>query len=767
MRQFYLLLPVLFLKLLSINAQECQIRGIVIDTQHAPIAIFDVMTLSADSSVLACGTFLDGSFELESPEQTKLIKITSLGYTPFFSSLSSVSETKIIDLDTIRLEEESIALDEVVISAQRPLVKLSGDTYVVNVSNTYLAKVGTFMDVARRVPGITVSAQGGLGVVGKPRVLINLNGRAIRSFSELETLQSSRIKSISVDRNPSTMYSSSYDAIINVVTTNVIQDYFNITVANQLYASRVLSNSSSIAFNGRNKSLFFSSDISFSTSGLHQYDSEEKHVWSNEEELKTARSSELIYRSKPWLLNQIIEYHFRPQTVLGIGYQLVVSNNNQNKMQDFSMRYGEHTTSMPVKTHSHLNRLEHNPTIYFTNQGESSFLGIYADYYSSSLRSKQSTIEGESRNVSQDFKDLYDVIGFKSDYSRALKLFSFSTGVKASYIQDVGTYLTDLGNLPVSKWKSYSLAAYFNLLKSIGRFSLMGGLRYERECTESTQASDAMHEIIDSHLFPYLAVSYSGNINGSLSYSRRIYRPTYNQLIAKSIYVDPLSYSIGNPLLKSNLVDIVSLSIQKRIFSGTISYEHSLNKKAQIATIEQLQGTSKVKFTYDNIPHVHSLSAYAVCNYGTARLRGTSTVMLSSSLTKYKGVTYSTFKNIGLYIKTTLERSLWEGASVMLSASFQNAQYQDFYYLKPSFNTSLYFTQDLLQGRLKINLIAEDVFKTSRANNWVQTMQQAEIKMNTDADSRFIGFSVRYTFGKLKMKALSESSIQEEVKRLQ
>ena len=31
------------------------------------------------------------------------------------------------------------------------------------------------------------------------------------------------------------------------------------------------------------------------------------------------------------------------------------------------------------------------------------------------------------------------------------------------------------------------------------------------------------------------------------------------------------------------------------------------------------------------------------------------------------------------YIKTTLEGSLWEGASVMLSASFQNAQYQEHY----------------------------------------------------------------------------------------
>ena len=82
-----------------------------------------------------------------------------------------------------------------------------------------------------------------------------------------------------------------------------------------------------------------------------------------------------------------------------------------------------------------------------------------------------------------------------------------------------------------------------------------------------------------------------------------------------------------------------------------------------------------------------------MCNYGVGRLRGNSALMLSSSYMTYLGKTYSTFKDIGLYIKTTLEVSLWKGASTMISASYRNAQYQDFYRIEPSFNTSLYLTQ--------------------------------------------------------------------------
>lgn len=767
MRSTILFIGAFFLSVLCARAQVKKISGEVVDSLNNPIEIFDVKVLRADSSMLVGGTFFEGSFEIDLPEESSLVKISSLGYVSAYIYLSTQKkEDDIITVEPIILRNSFTELDEIVVSARRPLARLSGDSYIVDVSKTYLADVGTFMDVARRVPGIIVSGQEGIGVMGKPRVLINVNGRAIRSTSEVQTLQSNRIKSISVDRNPSTMYSSDYDAIINVVTTDAIQDYLHIIVADQLSISRELSNRSSLTLNAISKSFAFFTDVNYSSIGQHQYDTEQKQIWTKTKELNTARSSNLRYRNSPLGLNQIIEYRFRPQTVLGVGYQFSIINTNLEKTQDFTMTFRGTTHSIPVETQTSMHRIEHNPTIYFTHKGGNSSLGLFADYYTASSRSKQHSIENQYNTVSQDFKDRYDVIGIKVDYSQVLQFLTYAVGAKATYIKDLGTYLTGLGDNTNSQRESSSFATYLNLSKSIGQFFFATGLRYERERAKSFKSLDDMSDMTYNHLFPYFAISYSGGVNGSLSYSRRIYRPTYNQLIAKSVYIDPLSHSIGNPLLKSNLVDIVSASIQKGIFSGSISYEHSLNKKVQIAILEEETQTPKVRFTYDNIPHVHSLTAYAMCNYGVGRLRGNSALMLSSSHMTYLGKTYSTFKDIGLYIKTTLEVPLWKGASTMISASYRNAQYQDFYYLKPSFNTSLYFTQNLLQGRLKINLIAEDIFKTSRVNNWIQTMQQARIEMNTDADSRFIGISIRYTFGRSKDKAQSKSSIQEEIKRL-
>lgn len=63
-------------------------------------------------------------------------------------------------------------------------------------------------------------------------------------------------------------------------------------------------------------------------------------------------------------------------------------------------------------------------------------------------------------------------------------------------------------------------------------------------------------------------------------------------------------------------------------------------------------------------------------------------------------------------------------------------------------------------------LVCQEPFKISKANNWVQTMQQARIEMNTDADSLFIGFFTSYTFGRSKDKDQSKSPIQEELRRL-
>ena len=770
MQRTFFFIMAFCLGILYVNAQALRISGRVVDSLEHPIEVFDVRALRADSSMLAGGAFFEGSFEMELPEEAALIKVSSLGYVPAYLPLDlGKREGNVVSIGAIVLDSQPAELSEVVVSARRPLVRFSGDSYVVDIAKTRLENAGTFVDVARRIPGLVVSGNGKISVMGKPRLLINLNGRAVRNVSELQALQSRQIKSVSIDRNPSAAYSADYDAVINISTRDAIQDYVHIAAVNKFSMARKLSNSSSVTLNSRIKSLDLFTDVRFSSNGNLQYDSEEKHVWSDVQELRTSRFSELMVRHNLLDISQTAEYHFRPQTALGLGYRLSVTEQNIEKEQDYSVVSADHQalTTLPVSVHSSMKRTDHNPSLYFTNKGKNSFLGIYADYYGASLKNSQYVSEkAANRNVSQDFTDHYDVFGLKGDFSHRLSFLSYALGVKISCIKDRGTYLSGYEDTPDSRLESRSFATYVNLRKTVGKVSFAAGLRYEREHSQSSDNDRVVSDTVYNHLFPYLSIAANGSVKASLSYSRRIYRPTYNQLIVKSVYIDPLSYSIGNPLLKSALVDIVSFSVQKGIFAGTVSYEQYHNKKAQVAVLEERNGTQRVRFTYDNIPHVHRLVLYTMCNYGTGNIRGNTTLMLSSSRMNYEGVAYSTFKDIGLYLKSNLETSLWKGASSMLSAAYRNAQHNDFYYHRASFNFSLYLTQDLFQNRLRISVQAEDIFKTARVNNWVQNMQRARIVMDTNADSRFIGLSLRYTFGRSKAKSQARSSIQEETDRL-
>ena len=172
MRSTILFFGAFFLSILCVKAQVKRISGEVIDSLNNPIEIFDVRVLRADSSMLVGGTFFEGSFEIALPEESSLVKVSSLGYVPAYLSFDSKKEDDIINIGAIILRNSFTELDEIVVSARRPLARLSGDSYVVDVSKTYLADVGTFIDVARRVPGIIVSDQEGIGVMGKPRVAV-------------------------------------------------------------------------------------------------------------------------------------------------------------------------------------------------------------------------------------------------------------------------------------------------------------------------------------------------------------------------------------------------------------------------------------------------------------------------------------------------------------------------------------------------------------------------------------------------------------------
>ena len=764
----HLLIFLLFCMCLTVSSQGLKIQGRVTDEHGDVIEVFDAMILRADSSVIAASVFTDGSFNINIPDNNAaFLKIRSMGYKQAFIDIPKTFSDSIANIGDIRLPAESKILKEVVVEAQRPLIRLTGDTYTVDVQNTYLKSVGTFIDVLRRVPGIEVSGKGGISVIGKPRLLININGRYVRSYAELTALQSHQIKSISIDRNPSAAYSSSYDAVINITTVDAIQDYMQFVVTDDASVSRRFSNNAGVSFNFKLKKIFSFSNIQYGDNSLKQYDTEDKTVWTESQELQTHRFNRLKHNSRSFRFNQIFEYQLRPYAILGIGYNLSVANQNSNKTQDFSATSVDQSMSVMTLSDTRQHKVGHNPTLYFVYRNNKRSLSVFTDYYRATSDNTQNIAENSVSKSPYLFSDNYSVGGIKADYSQKLDFLSYDAGGKFSYIKDKGKYTSGDAEMQNSSQESLSYDAYLNFSKSIKSFTFKAGLRFESEHVKSANNSIMALDTTYINLFPYLSVSYNAKrARGALTYSRRIYKPSYGQLIMKNVYIDPLSYSIGNPLLKSTLVDIISFSFQKGMFTGMLSYMYNHNKKAQIALLEKQDGAEKVKFTYDNIPNQHTLQLYMVYYRTFGKIRGSSTLMLTSSSMKYNGTKYVSLKDIGVYAKANIESPLWKEATLMLSVSYQNAQHNDFYFMKPTFNSSLYFSQNLFGKKVRLTIGAEDIFKTVKGNSWTQNMQYAKIRMATDGDTRSLSISVRYMFGRNKDKSHSKSSIQEEKSRL-
>lgn len=745
--------------LLSLNIfSQTHVIGKVTDESGKPIEVFDVRLFNKDSIFIKGSLCKDGVLSLEVkdlvPKEYKIL-IHAIGYKD--KSLSFQKSDSICKLGTVILQENTTELSAVIVKAQQPIVKMEGDAFIINVAKTPLSEVGTYTDIMRRIPGIIVSGRGNVSVMGKQRLLVHLNGKELKDNSLLNILQSKKIKSITVDNNPGPSFSASYDAIIDVQTLPDAKDNLLITPANTLTIGRELSNSSSVVLNGKLGKFSCLSDISFATDGLRQNDYEEKKVWNNEEELNTFREVSLTNRDKSVKVGSILDYDLTPKANLGISYRWTVSNSNLDKLQNFSNFENQTIANILNKTR----RFSHTPTIFYRYFNKNVSLSWVSDLYSSTSKSDQDVTEANQNTIPYNYKDKYTIWGSKIDFTNKLSIFNYTVGIRLSKISDNSFYTINSESFGGTQTNNI-FSSYLSFQKKIKLIWLNAGIRYENE-RQRYKKDETIFKSTQENLFPYFSASYSYKIRISTSYAKRIYRPTYSQIISKVTYIDPISYSTGNPLLKPTIVDLFTISFQKKTIISSISYEYYTNKKAQVAELDENQA---VRFTYNNIPHSQKIKLNIIYGYSFCGFKGNSTLMLSMSKMKFNGICYSEYKDIGIYFKNTIERSLWTGSNIMLNFWYLNSQYNDTYKMKESINASLTMSQYLLKKSLLISLSAEDIFHSQKSNNWLQKMSQSQIRMQTDADTRLLLLRVQYNWGKNKKRINASSSISEDINRL-
>lgn len=591
---------------------QSKIQGLVTDSQNAGIANANVLLLRSRDSLLTKGmvTSKSGAFAFENIAKGKyLITATFTGHDQVYSSPVEVMDKQgVINVGTLHLKAASLLLKDVTVTVKKPLFEQKVDRMVVNVANSITSAGSTALEVLERSPGIVVDRQNSvLSMNGKDGVVVMINGKINRMpisavVQMLAAMTADNIEKIELITTPPANYDAEGNAgYINIVLKENTQYGTNGSYSLSGGYNKRETSEASINFNHRKGKVNLYGD--YSISRLHS-----KQIFTfyhkvlYEGNVNETTSDAL--RDYVRLFNNGrlgLDYQVAKKTVIG-----ALFSSYDNRFSLNSHNPGTVHSNQILDTIFKLNNKEVNDWFNYSanvnvqhNFSESEKLTFNLDY----IHYKDNNpISYENQYYNGNNAFLYDqqLTSAKKtpiniwvaavDYAKKLsKKVDMEAGVKSTlskFNNDV-----EIDRLSGTAWvKDGSLSAIYDLKEKVyaaytsfnisvdEKTSVKAGLRYEH--TTSNLNSETQKNIVDrryGNFFPSLFFSRTINDNNAfnLSYSRRITRPTFNDMAPFVIFMDPYTFFSGNPALQPSITDVgsVSYTYKKKMLSLSYSYD--------------------------------------------------------------------------------------------------------------------------------------------------------------------------------------------------
>lgn len=506
------------------------------------------------------------------------------------------------------LKENQIkTIQEVTIVGKKAVVENKIDKIVYNVANDLTSQNGAAIDILKKVPQVTVDADGNVELQGNPNVRFLINGKPSSIFGNsladaLASIPASQIKSIEAVTSPGAKYDAQgTGGIINIILNESKVKGIN-GIVNTSVGTRFETGSLNLNFRNNNFSLnaFFSGNAQLKS----RTPSSQNRI-SHDPSLQT--ETQLLQNG----YTDFQRHGYRT----GLGFDWSINKTN--------------TLSGSVSYNDFANKNVGliNQEQYITDHSTSSEQSIIG-YRNSDNRSSVNSIDGnlsyrktfdkEGQELTADYVVSYGTP--KSNYlqTQSLKTASspyngisgsnpgtdYSHNIAIDYVQPINEkvtlemgaktilqHITNASNVDVldpssgyymrDPLQSYHLkydmgiyAAYLSSsLKLFNWLDVRAGLRYEY----TTVKIDFQNTHIPSYnlVVPSLILSHHFETGETLklAYTRRVERPEYSELNPFLNFSDPHNITTGNPGLKPEIGDNMELGYTKNFTNGaTISF---------------------------------------------------------------------------------------------------------------------------------------------------------------------------------------------------
>jgi outer membrane receptor protein involved in Fe transport len=655
MRNFYL---VMFCMLLAAGlaaqtrggAQQMSGRfyGKVVDANNKPIDAASVTLVQekADSAGAQKETIVggmltrgNGDFSLENiPAGGRYkLRVTGIGFKTFEQPVafapanrgsgdpSAMLTALDKDLGNIKLAIEDKVLQNVTVTATKPMLQMGIDRKIFNVDRNLTSAGGTAVDVMRNVPSLNVDVDGNVSLRNSsPQIFVD--GRPTNLT--LEQIPADAIESVEIITNPSAKFDASGGGagILNVVLKknrrvgysgnlrasvdsrgrigtggdiNVRQNKLNffasgnynqrksISTGNQFRSTTTSAIESSLTQNDRNVSegafRFFRGGVDYFINNRNTISFSGNIARGNFEPQN--RSNIFVNQAKPFLNST---YNERFANTDG-GFR--------NSGGQVSYKY-----NFPKAGKELTSDLTYNKS---RNNNENNVLSNIYPFQGAGLGSYQRQVQiGSGRN-----ENLVYQIDFENPLTEKSKMeMGFRTSLRKQdsrndfYIDTANgvlNYAADRSVLYNSRDQVHALYATYS--RQLKTFNYQLGLRAESSTYEGNLPDRKQNFNIDFplSLFPsvFLSQKLGEDQDMQLNYSRRINRPNFWQLFPFTDYTDTLNITRGNPGLSPEFTNAIELSYSK-IFKNRDNFLASIyfrNTNDLISRIQSIEEDTIVK----------------------------------------------------------------------------------------------------------------------------------------------------------------------------
>lgn len=771
---------------------------IVADHNEAlPYSLVKLISLADTLNVKEASANLDGIFQFQNVAEGQYqIKVKMVGYQNYTSPKITFTGND-LQLPSVKMQSSSKQLNEVSVVGQKPFVERRADKTVLNVESNVTAAGNSVLELLEKAPGVTIDRQTEqIKLNNKAGITIMVDGKTnFLSGADITTLLSNmtsdQVATIELITNPS----SKYDAAGNAGIINIkLKRNKNFGTNGSLSAntgwgsvkngpSDLFRHSGNLNLNHRVNKWNIFGNAGFNTRENFNQTLLDRTASIGSTLTKFDQSFNRKQNGTGYTGKVGADYYASEKTVIGLMVDVGTIDNKLAGLSNSTINEFQQNaqTLSYIQQHngnkSKFNSITSNFNIKHDLAKKDASLTFDLDYAGYGMdrnenfdaryldASKNQTNVSNLRNI-VDAK--IDVFAAKTDFSWPFsKTLKFESGLKSSIVKTNNDFVSEqlnngewtdaLGRSNLFIYKENINAAYANLSQDWKKWQVQLGLRAEH--THSKGHSVTSNKLVNRDyvsLFPSVFIKQELNKNNSLnySYSRRIDRPSYQQLNPFVLYLDPYTIDSGNPYLNAQFTDNYEVGYSFKEISLSLNYSNVRGMITQVS--RQNDVTKQIEVQRQN---------FGKANLYNANLYVPLKITKQWSMQNNFSAVYQEYQDGTLvgaaYQKSKVSFNFNTSQSIAFSKTFRAEV--SFWYDSPrvrgveettiaQYALNFGVQKTMMQNKLKLRLAVDDVFAT---NYWEGQMkyQNVDMYVKNYYVNRRASFSVNYAFGNQQVKS--------------